>query len=145
MDKLIHIGKVEYLSLPNESIRRVPAKIDTGADISAIWASKISVKDNELSFYLFDKTSKYFTGKRIKVSDYEVKTIKNSFGHSENRYKVQFKTIVAGKTIRASFTLANRSKNRYPILVGRRTLHGKFVVDVTRKPNKPIKKIKVEK
>ena len=145
MEQLIHIGKVEYLSLPNESIRRVPAKIDTGADISAIWASKISVKDNELSFYLFDKTSKYFTGKRIKVSEYEVTTIKNSFGHSEIRYKVQFKTILAGKTIRASFTLANRSRNRYPILVGRRTLHGKFVVDVTRKPNKPIKKIKMEK
>ena len=128
--KLTHIGTFELVSLPGDNIFDIPAKIDTGAYSSAIWASKISQHDSELSFVLFDRSSPYYTGEVITTHDYATALIKNSFGHTETRYKIRLSAIVAGRPIRARFTLANRSANRYPILIGRRTLRGKFLVEV---------------
>ena len=38
---------------------------------------------------------------------------------------------LAGYTIRASFGLSDRSTHNYPVLIGRRTLSGRFLVDVS--------------
>jgi len=136
MDKRIHIGKIEYISLPSEKLANVPAKIDTGADISAIWATNIERKNNRIYYELFDKKSPYYNSKKLSTSDFSISSIKNSFGQTELRYKVRIPIILGGKRIRATFTLANRANNEYPVLIGRRTLHGKFLVDVSIKPKK---------
>jgi len=130
MDNRIHIGKIEYISLPSEKLANVPAKIDTGADISAIWATNIERKNNRIYYTLFDKKSPYYNSKKLSTSDFSISSIKNSFGQTELRYKVRIPIILGGKRIRATFTLANRANNEYPVLIGRRTLHGKFLVDV---------------
>ncbi len=40
---------------------------------------------------------------------------------------------IAGRKIRVLLNLSDRSKNNYAVLIGRRTVSGKFLVDVTRK------------
>ncbi len=134
MNKLPLIGTVELVSLPDDQIHGVPAKIDTGADSSAVWVSRIVEQDNTLSFTLFDKSSPFYTGKVITTRNYEVISVKNSFGKSELRYKIDLKLTLGGRNIKARFTLANRKNNKYPILIGRRTIQGKFLVDASRKP-----------
>lgn len=129
---LITIGRTEmmYVAIVDALI---PAKIDTGADISSIWASDIEVIDGNLHFKLFDSTSKYYTGKNIVLpkSDYHLTRIANSFGHKELRYVVKLSVKLANKKARATFTLSDRSKKLYPILIGCRLLKGKFLVDVS--------------
>jgi glutathione synthase/RimK-type ligase-like ATP-grasp enzyme len=134
MKDLTHVGAVELVSLPEARLRDVPAKIDTGADSSALWATDIFEDNDELSFTLFAKDSAYYSGRKLTAKHYKVVSIKNSFGEREVRYKVPLKVVIAGRTIQATFTLADRSRNKYPILIGRRTLHGKFLVDVRHKP-----------
>ncbi len=136
MKDLPHIGTIELVSLPDDQIQAVPAKIDTGADNSAIWATNVTESGNKLSFILFGKSSSFYTGKVLSTTEYKIVSVKNSFGKSELRYKVYLKIKLCGRTIRARFTLANRAGSRYPVLIGRRTLHGKFLVDVTRKSAK---------
>lgn len=135
-NQLVPVGTIELIALPEERLQGVPAKVDTGADSSAIWASNIAEHGKELSFVLFDQSSPFYNGKIITTSDYKVISVRSSFGQAEYRYKVRMKVVLGGRTIRAAFTLANRANNRYPVLIGRKTLHGKFVVDVTRKPAK---------
>lgn len=135
-EHLTPVGTVELIDLPDQRLQGVPAKIDTGADSSSIWASRIREKDGRLSFVLFDKASPLYNGQLIVVDDYKVVSVRNSFGQAEYRYKVKMNVVLTGRTIKAAFTLANRSGNRYSVLIGRKTLHGKFVVDVTRKPAK---------
>jgi ribosomal protein S6--L-glutamate ligase len=114
-------------------IEGVPAKVDTGADLSAIWASSIEEKDDGLYFVLFAPESPYYSGKvqRFTKPDYSLTRVANSFGHKELRYKVKLRINVKGRIIRATFTLSDRSQKAYPLLLGRRLLHGKFLVDVT--------------
>ncbi len=136
MKQLAQLGTIESVQFPDYSESYVPAKIDTGADNSAIWASQISEIEGELSFVLFDKSSAYFTGGRITTNDYKVIKVKNSFGQSELRFKVKLKVTIGGRTLRTTFTLANREYNRYPVLIGRHTLSGKFLIDVSQNQTK---------
>jgi hypothetical protein len=56
-------------------------------------------------------------------------TVANSFGHEEDRYEVQLKVKLGPKIFKAKFTLADRSKKIYPILLGRTMLNRRFLVD----------------
>ncbi len=133
---LVHIGIVEAISLPDNGLQSILAKIDTGADGSTVWASNIKQKSGSLSFVLFDSSSPYYNGEVVTTRDYQVTSVKNSFGQSEFRYKVPLRVRLGNRTIRAQFSLSDRSKNRYPILIGQRTLRGKFLVDVSRQSAK---------
>ena len=48
----------------------------------------------------------------------------------QQRYKVKLRVILDNRVINATFTLADRSSQVYPVLVGRNILRGKFIVDV---------------
>ncbi len=130
------IGSTTLVNFPEWHLNGVPAKVDTGADKSAIWASNITQQDGILSFTLFDETSPYFTGEVIKSNTYTMAHVKNSFGVSERRYKIGVPLEVDGKHINAKFTLADRSNNRFPVLIGKQTIKNKFIVDVAHDDSK---------
>lgn len=125
------VGSTEYVSVAD--FENIPAKIDTGADSSAIWASNINIaKDGTLTFSLFGEGSKFYTGETIARKTYHVKVVRSSNGDEEIRYRVELPLVLAGRSIKAMFTLADRSKNNFPILIGRKTLKNKFLVDVSK-------------
>jgi glutathione synthase/RimK-type ligase-like ATP-grasp enzyme len=129
---LIHIGSTETIDLTvGKGYIGVPAKVDTGADYSSIWVSDTHEHNGKLSFSLFGPGAKHYTGETITTEDYGVTVVKNSFGHSEQRYKVRLPVVIGNRRIKVEFRLAERSRNRYPILIGKRTLLKKFVVDVS--------------
>ncbi len=114
-------------------IKHVPAKVDTGATISSIWASNIQLTpDNRLEFSLFAPESPLYTGEHLSTDDFKVRNVRNSTGHETIRYMVALSTVIKGKKIRISYTLADRSRNDFPVLIGRRALNGKFLVDVSK-------------
>lgn len=128
---LATIGSTEYVDIAG--FTKVPAKIDTGADSSSVWASDIKMeKDGTLVFKLFDKSSSFYTGERIKTKDYIVKSVRSSHGDTQIRYRVKLPLRINGVEFISTFTLADRTRNHFPILIGRRTLEGKFVIDVTK-------------
>lgn len=123
------IGVTELVSFGKSSVK-VPAKIDTGADRSAIWASKIHVnRDGVLSFVLFDEGSEYYTGKVLKRTKFGVAIVKSSNGTKERRYRTPITVVIRDRKIRATFYLSDRSTQQFPVLIGRRTMRGKFIID----------------
>ncbi|MBR1801746.1 ATP-dependent zinc protease [Candidatus Saccharibacteria bacterium] len=125
------IGSTEYVSIGK--LERIPAKIDTGADSSSIWASDIVVKeDGTLTFKLFAPKSPYYTGEVLKSKEYTVSVIRSSNGNEQIRYRTTLPIKIDGHTVKAALTLADRSRNNFPILIGRRTISGKFLVDVSK-------------
>lgn len=125
------IGSTELVSFPGIDVIDIPARIDTGAKTSALWATDIVEESTgELSFYLFDETSPHHRPVRHAVKDYDRIIVKSTIGQAEERYKVRLLLRLDGRLIHASFTLANRSQQVYPVLIGRNVLKGKFIVDV---------------
>ncbi len=139
--ELVILGSTEYVNVAG--IKNIPAKIDTGADSSAIWASNIDMQENgTLAFTLFDKKSPYYTGGKYETNNYKAKSVRSSHGDKQIRYRVSLPITIGGKTFETTFTLANRSRNNFPVLIGRRTLKGNFLVDVTKENIKRPKAVK---
>lgn len=133
--KLQIIGTTDSIDFIDAEIENLPCKIDTGASISAIHADRIRIIEKNgveyLSFKLLDKKHPNFNNKEILTSDFKEKRIKNSFGEAENRYLVKLKIRVFDKVYNSSFTLTNRKQMTYPVLIGKKFLKGKFLVDVS--------------
>lgn len=124
------IGRSELLTFVGSDAVNVPAKADTGAYRSAVHAENIVEQDGILSFDLLGGHP--VCGAmvhRIAAEEYTKVWIANSFGHREERYEVKLKVKLGPKIFHARFTLADRSKKIYPILLGRKLLNHRFLVD----------------
>lgn len=124
------IGRSERLDFVELEIHGVPSKVDTGAYRSAIHASDIVEEDGQVSFTVLGGHPVCGTmAQRLSTRDFKKVTIANSFGHEEERYDVGFKVKLGPKIFKAKFTLADRSKKIYPILLGRTMLNRRFLID----------------
>lgn len=134
MRDLSIIGRAEKADLPRLKAKKVPVKVDTGADACSIWAESMEQTDKTLRVIFFGPGSQWFDGKEhvFKSNEYTITRVANSFGQREIRYKVKLGIKLKGRLIRGSFTLSNRSNKLYPILIGRSLLHNKFLVDVSK-------------
>lgn len=143
-EKLPIIGSIMLVSVCGRD--DVPAKIDTGADSSSIWVSHLRIdKDGVLKFRLFGEGSPFYNGKVVKRTDYKVAVVRSATGEEQVRYRTYFTLKIAGKKIKVLFNLSDRSANNFPILIGRRSISGKFLVDVSRSEYKrPLKNPKTK-
>lgn len=125
--KIKLIGRREFVSFPLLEINKVEAKIDTGAYTCAIHCNNIVLKTEEgkqiLTFQLLDDKTHHF-------EEFTRKKIKNSFGEMEERFIIKTLIVIGGKKIKTTISLSDRENMRYPVLIGRRLLKGKFIIDV---------------
>lgn len=132
MSELKTLGAAERISFPKLNISDIPARIDTGAKSSSIHAVDIKTITKNGKTLLTFKLSP--NGKTTwEVEDFSVRTVKSSNGEFEQRYVVQLTVRIAGKNYKTDFTLTDRSQMNFPVLIGRRLLKNRFVVDVSRK------------
>jgi hypothetical protein len=129
------IGRAEVLDFIEFGMNKVPAKVDTGAYRSAIHAGEIAVSTDGkvLSFTLLGKHPVCGAmSTKVSTPHFTQVKIANSFGHEELRYEVKLRVKLGPKVFWATFTLADRSKKIYPILIGRKMLNNRFMVDTAR-------------
>lgn len=127
---LVVIGRAEEVDFKELGLTAVPARIDTGARTSSVWASDVHERNGKLEFVLFGQDNQHFSGQKISTDKYQTMLVSSSTGEVQERYVVHLLVSLAGRNIRARFTLADRSTQAYPILIGRNVLRGKFMVDV---------------
>ncbi|MEJ0072533.1 MAG: RimK family alpha-L-glutamate ligase [Candidatus Saccharibacteria bacterium] len=125
------LGSSENVSFPELGLIDIPARTDTGARTSTIWASNIQVIGDELQFTVFGKGHPGHSGKKITMTDFAQLTVTPSNGIAEERYVVKLLVALRDRRMRVSFTLADRSTQTYPILLGRNILKKRFIVDVS--------------
>ncbi len=134
MDKKV-IGRREQITLPEWGLKWITAKVDTGAYTSSIHCTYTEEKEVNGVMTLFYRVlsidNKKYQDNILSTSNYTQKKVKNSFGQAEVRYKVSTKVIMFGEEFEAEFTLTDRSKMRNAILIGRKMIQGRFLVDVS--------------
>ena len=130
---MIILGRCDRVDMPEMGLNGIHAKIDTGAYTCSLHCSKAEVVNGQLEFVLLDEEHPEFTGMKFIFKKYTQREIKNSFGIAETRYIIKTKIKIFNKVIRAEFSLSGRDNLRYPVLLGRKILRKRFVIDVTRK------------
>jgi hypothetical protein len=129
------IGRRERITLPDWKLKMIPAKVDTGAYTSSIHCTFVEEREIDGEMFLLYRVlgteDRKYKDIIHQTTDYAQKKVKNSFGQAEVRYKVKTKVIMFDEEFEAEFTLTDRSKMRNAILLGRKMIQGKFLVDVS--------------
>lgn len=132
------IGRRAVVQLPGLDVVSAIAKIDTGAYSSALHAEnirEIMVNQGEkaLAFDIVPGDTLKTAGNkvvRVVVGDYFTQKVKSSNGHVEERYSIRTPLSVDGIRFSATLTLSDRSAMGYPLLIGRKILRSRFMVNV---------------
>ncbi len=123
------IGRREFVDFPELNLNGMEAKIDTGAYTSSLHCESIDVvKENgkEVLYFSLEQDQRI----PHRFESFRIKRIKNSFGEMEERYVIKTPVKIGRKKILSSISLSNRDSMRYPVLIGRRILKGRFLIDV---------------
>lgn len=130
------IGRIERVNIPQLDLYNVNAKIDTGAYRGSIHAENIKVVrmkksgERKLKFNVLDPEHPENDTRVYKVSKFKKVKVRTSQTEFENRYAILLKIEIAGEELKTYLSLSDRKDMRYPILIGRKALKRKFLVDV---------------
>lgn len=126
------IGRLEKVDFPELGIFSIDAKIDTGAYRSSIHADNVREENGVLVFTLLDAEHPQYNGHTYSVTKFSKVQVKSSNGEMEPRYKIKTTVVIAGESYVTDFTLSDRATMRYPVLIGRKVLRNRFIVDVSK-------------
>lgn len=133
----ITIGRVDKADFPELHLTEIDIKVDTGAYTSAIHCHKIeevgAEGDKFIKFTLLDPSHSHYNEKEFIVKNYKKKKVKSSFGTSEQRFVISTKIQLFNETFPIELTLSERGEMKYPVLLGRKLLAKKFIVDPSKR------------
>jgi len=127
-----HIGRIDKADFPLLGLNDIEIKIDTGAYTSSMHCKNMKVEDNYLKCNFLDEEHPNYHEKEIVFDEYDVKVVKSSNGQSEARYRIQTEIILFGKKHNIYLTLSDREEMRFPVLLGRKFLSKKYIVDINK-------------
>ena len=133
-DQLKVIGRHVRVDFPDLQTRHVEAKVDTGAFRTVLHCERYEEIETEhgkklRAIFNLDGSGE----KTFLFDDYFLREFKSSFGEKERRYCIKTTVQIGRKKIKSSVSLTNRSDMKFQVLIGRKTLLRKFLVDVSRK------------
>ncbi|MDN3638251.1 RimK/LysX family protein [Simiduia curdlanivorans] len=126
------IGWREWVSLPELGVKSLKVKVDTGARTSALHTFSLNYfnKDGEewvrIGLHPRQKSDEeYFTDAKI----LDKRIVRDSGGHEELRPVIETLITLGKHSFRAELTLTSRDNMKFRMLLGRKALEGRFLVD----------------
>lgn len=131
------IGRKDRADFPMFDMYDVPVKIDSGAYSSSIHCSSVcEVKtkghDAFLEVVFLDETYKGFQLKKQIFTSYKKKKVKSSTGDEQERFFVRISLVLFDEVIETDFSLTTRNGLKNPVLIGRKLLNKKFLIDTSK-------------
>lgn len=127
------IGWREWVSLPDLGIRRIKAKVDTGARSSSMHAFRVEVFEREgarwvrFEVHPVQRNSKRTVQAEAPVLEY--RSVRSSSGKATLRPVIVTNVELLGFVWPVELTLANRDAMGFRMLLGRQAFRGRFLVD----------------
>ncbi len=132
---MITIGRIDKADFPELNLQNIKVKVDTGAYTSSIHCHDVKEVESEgekyIEFEILDPSHPEYENKVYKVKGYKEKAIKSSNGTTEQRFII--KTIIAifNEKLPIELSLSERSDMKFPVLIGRKFLNNRFIVDTS--------------
>lgn len=126
------IGRVDKADFPLLELYDIEVKIDTGAFTSTIHCKNVTVEDNYLKCVFLDDEHPAYHEKEFTFDTYDVRVVKSSNGQTQARYRILTEIVLFGKRHPIFLTLSDREEMKYPVLLGRKFLTKRFMVDINK-------------
>lgn len=131
-DKL-RLGWREWVALPELNLPAIKAKVDTGARTSALHAFLIEPYTRDgtdmlrFKIHPIQRNQDLAVECHCPIADY--REVTDSGGHREMRYVIRSLIEIGGRQWPIELTLTNRDTMRFRMLLGRRAMEDRFIVD----------------
>lgn len=126
-------GWREWVGLPGIGVPWLKAKIDTGAQTSALHASGITEFERDGADWVRFTVQPWQVGDAdevtVELPVHDRRTVRSSSGHAQDRIVVLTELVLVGRKITAEVTLTDREEMVFRMLVGREALTQGYVVD----------------
>lgn len=126
-------GWREWVALPAIGVAWMKAKIDTGAQTSALHASDVAEFSREgedwVRFTVHPWQDSDLDAVAVELPVHDRRTVRSSSGHTEDRIVVLMDVSLCGRTVPSEVTLTSRDEMVFRMLIGREALRQGFVVD----------------
>lgn len=129
------VGWREMVRLPAFGDAPIIAKVDTGAFTSALHATGIErfTRDHaDWARFVLDLGEGEGRGPTCEAPIVDQRAITSSNGVTEQRCIITAQIVIGEQVIDTQFSLADRSDMKFPILIGRTAIKGRFLVDSDR-------------
>ncbi|MGD8331016.1 MAG: RimK/LysX family protein [Acidobacteriota bacterium] len=126
------IGWREWVSLPDLGLRRIKAKIDTGARSSALHAINVETfRKRGADWVRFEVHPRQHGGPTIRTEApiVDMRWVRNPGGRREHRPVIRTPLVLLGQEWDVDVTLTPRWGMNYRMLLGRQTVRHHFLVD----------------
>jgi hypothetical protein len=127
------IGWREWVALPELNLPAIKAKVDTGARTSALHAFLIEPYTRDgidmVRFLIHPIQRNLDFHVECHTPIYDFREVTDSGGHREMRYVIHSAIVIDERSWSIEMTLTNRDTMRFRMLLGRRAMENRFVVD----------------
>ncbi len=127
------IGWREWVALPDLNLPAIKAKVDTGARTSALHAFLIEPYNKDgidmLRFLIHPIQLNDKLEIECHAPVFDFREVTDSGGHREMRYVIQSQVAIGEIAFPIEMTLTNRDTMRFRMLLGRRAMEDRFLVD----------------
>ena len=143
----IIIGRKDFADFKKLNLFDIEVKIDSGAYTSSFHCHKIEkvVKNGKelVRCNFLDPSHSQYHEKEFYFDDFKLRNVKSSNGITEERFSINTEITIFNKNYPIELTLTEREEMKLPVLLGRKFLSKKFLVDTSKK-NLSLKGKKIE-
>lgn len=126
-------GWREWVSLPAIGVPWIKAKIDTGAQTSALHAGNITPFERDGAAWVRFTVQPWQEGVldevEVELPVHDRRTVRSSSGHTQDRLVVVMDLVLVGREVPVEVTLTDREEMVFRMLIGREALRQGYVVD----------------
>ncbi len=127
------LGWREWIALPELGLPAIKAKVDTGARTSALHAYLIEPYKQDgrdmLRFLIHPIQNNQEFSVECRCPVFDFREVTDSGGHREMRYVIHSNVVIGDGRWPIELTLTNRDTMRFRMLLGRRAMEDRFLVN----------------
>ena len=135
--KKIIIGRKDVADFEKLDLYGIEVKIDSGAYTSSFHCHKIEKVNRDgvelIKCKFLDPSHPQYHEKEFCFDNFKMRTIKSSNGLVEERVSINTEITIFQKKYPIELTLAERIEMKHPVLLGRKFVSKRFLIDTSRK------------